>query len=188
MTNLMNLTPELIGALNKLHSEHHHDLLKIKEHLTKIVVEKPNRKGYEHSYIATSDLLDIVNPIISQVGLSLNTMLQGDDVVTVLSHISGGYFISRTYISQQREGRDMDSIQFKMSRFTQTRRSMILGLLNIDDGVLPDEDGNIAAGNYYGASRNEIQVVKGEEMVENVKEKLKEIMAKEKATTTKKTK
>jgi hypothetical protein len=172
MTNLMNLTPELVGALNKLHQDHHQDLLQIKEHLTKIVVEKPNRKGYEHSYIATSDLLDIVNPIISKVELSLNTMLQGDDVVTVLSHPSGGYFISRTYISQPREGRDMDSIQFKMSRFTQTRRSMILGLLNIDDGVISDEDGNIAAGNYYGATRNDIQATKGEELVEAVEKKI----------------
>lgn len=174
MTNLMNLTPELIGALNKLHQDHHQELLKIKEHLTKMVVEKQNGKGYEHHFIATSDLLDIVNPVIAICGLSLNSMLQGDDLVTVLSHGSGGYFISRTYISQIREGKDIDAIQWRMSRATITRRTQVLGLLNLDDGS-PDDDGNVADRNYHGSSKSEIIDQKGAEVVENVKETIKKM-------------
>lgn len=171
MTELMNLTPELIGALNKLHQDHHQDLLKIKKYLTKMVVEKPNNRGYQHHFIQTSDLLDIVNPVIAQCGLSLNSMLQGDDLVTVLSHASGGYFVSRTYISQIREGKDIDGIQWRMSRATITRRTQVLGLLNIDDGS-EDDDGNIADGNYHGSSMNDIQTQKGEELVEAVEKKI----------------
>ena len=173
----MKITPEFVQALNKLHKDHHHDLLKIKEYLSKMVVEKTSGKGYEHYYIPTSDLLNIINPILCECGLSMNSMFQGDDMVTVLSHQSGGYFVSRTYISVLREGKDPDGVQWRASRFTILRRTAILGLLNIDDGS-PDDDGNISERNYHGKSQNEIIDVKGQEVVEGVKKKLESMKVK----------
>lgn len=170
----MNLTPELIQAMVKLHKDHHKNLLKIKEFLTPMVVEKQSGKGYKHSYIPTSDLLNIVNPILSKCDLAISCLFSGDDLVVMLIHPSGGYLQSRVWLTKEQVGRTPDGVQWRASRFTIMRRTAILGILNIDDGS-PDDDGNDSEGNYHGSSKNEIIDTKGAEVVEAVKKKIKEM-------------
>lgn len=166
------ITPDMIRAVCKLHTDHHDKLLKIKEYLQKMVVEKPSGKGYEHHFIPTSDLLDIINPLIADCNLTIFSLFDGDDIVTALVHPSGGCMVSRTYLSKPQEGKTPDSAQWRASRFTILRRTMILGLLNIDDGS-PDDDGNVASKNLYGGSTNEILEQKGEVVVENTLKTIK---------------
>lgn len=171
---ISSLTPGLVEAVCKLHIDHHQDLLTIKNHLQKMVVEKSSGKGYEHYFIPTSDLLDIVNPVIAKCDLTIFSLFYNDDIVTMLVHPSGGFVMSSTYLSKPQEGKTPDSAQWRASRFTILRRTMILGLLNIDDGS-PDDDGNIASKNLYGASTNEILEQKGEVVVENTLKTIKEM-------------
>lgn len=168
------ITAEMIRAVCKLHTNHHDELLKIKEHLQKMVVEKSSGKGYEHHFIPTSDLLDIINPLIAGCDLTIFSLFDGDDIVTALVHPSGGCMVSKTYLSKPQEGKTPDSAQWRASRFTILRRTAVLGLLNIDDGS-PDDDGNIASNNLYATSTNEILEQKGDVVVENTLKTIKEM-------------
>ena len=161
------ITAELIEALNDLHNNHAEELQLLDDELDRIVVEKRGGGGYTHYYIAVKKLLDRINPLLCLYGLSIVSLFDDEYIVTVLSHASGGYFISRAYI-----GKDTDSAQWRAGRFTILRRTAVLGLLNIDDGT-PDNDGMEATTAIYGKTQNEVQDKKGIEITENVVKAIK---------------
>lgn len=160
------ITPELLTQLKKIH-ENEQDVLNIKKLLKKIYVEKKANK-YEHDYVPLDVLCETINPVIAKYDMVLVALYAETSVATLLCHISGGYLVSITTLINP-----ADTVQWIGAKTTQIRRYQIMMMLNIDDGSMPDDDGNLEGRDLFGKDPNQVADKKGIAVVDQIEKKMK---------------
>lgn len=89
----------------------------------------------KRNYIKLDDIMDVVKPLLAEVGLYIEQHLAGDSLITRIVHISGEFIASKMHY-QTMEGGNANSLQRLGGGLTYLRRYSISAILNI----VADED------------------------------------------------
>jgi len=126
-------------------------------------------KGFGYSYADLTAIFKVINPLLKKHGLGFTQLLNGEDLKTVIFHISSGEVIESTvHIQQDVQLAKMNTFQVLGSAITYYRRYSLSAAL----GLITDKDID-ACGETVTTHLKKVTLTPGTEIYTKVFEKLR---------------